>query len=166
MRTRENETRAWELVQYRDGRMVVLGLGWWTAALSSIALADIPPTNWIAGIIVFGATVFGAACAVTAPFRLGRSLVAWTGGQLLVATVAFGGIALAGRTLLYPTTPATIVYTQTPVEVPATVAASVGSFLALYIVGRILRTVLRRGWTAIDRVQTVQRRVFAGRTKR
>ena len=161
-----NDARVWELVRHRDGRTVVLGLGWWTVALSSIALADVPPSNLVAGVVVFGATVFGATCAVTAPFRVERTLLTWVGTRLLAAAAALGGVAVAGRALLYPRTPAAVAYTQTPAEVPAILAGSVASFLALVAVGYGVRVAVRGGWSALGRVRSVRGVVFAGRTDR
>lgn len=156
----------WELVRHRDGRTVVLGLGWWTAALCSIALANVPSSNRIAGVVVFGATVFGALSAVTAPFGLDRSMLGWVATGLLVAFVAFGSIAASMRTFLFADVPDAVAYTQTPAEVPAIVAGAVGSFFVLYAFGCVLRVGVARGWSAIGRVRSVRRDVFAGRTER
>lgn len=144
----------------------MIGLGWWTAALGSIALANIPPSNVVAGIVVFGATVFGAACAVTAPFRLDRSLVPWVGTRLLVAFVAFGSLTALIRQTVFADVPASVVYTQTPVEVPAIVAGAIGSYCLLYAVGIVLQVGLNRGWAAVGRVRTVRRSVFVRRADR
>jgi hypothetical protein len=161
-----NDARVWELVRHRGGRTVVLGLGWWTAALCSVALVDVPPSNLVAGVVVFGATVFGATCAVTAPFRVDRTVLAWVGTRLLVAAAALGGVAVAMRALLYPRPPVAVAYTQTPAEVPAILAGSVGSFLVLVAVGYGARLAVRRGWSALGRVRSIRRVVFARRTDR
>lgn len=127
--------------------------------MGSIALANVPPSNLLAGMVVFGATAFGAACAVTAPFRLDRSLVAWVGTRLLA-------VAVAVRTLLYPSTPALVAYTETAAEVPAVLALSVGSFLALYTAGCVLRGGLRRGRSVVGRVRSVRPGRVDERTER
>jgi uncharacterized membrane protein YidH (DUF202 family) len=103
---------------------------------------------------------------VTAPFRLERTLLAWAGTRLLAAAVALGGVAIAGGTLLYPRAPAAAVYTRTPAEVPAVLAGSVGSFLVLVAVGYGVRVGVRRGWSALGRVRSIRRTVFARRTDR
>ncbi|WP_231751378.1 hypothetical protein [Halogeometricum sp. CBA1124] len=71
-----------------------------------------------------------------------------------------------GRALLYPRTPAAVAYTQTPAEVPAILAGSVASFLALVAVGYGVRVAVHGGWSAIGRVRSVRGVVFAGRTDR
>ncbi|SFR67693.1 hypothetical protein [Halogeometricum limi] len=157
--------RVWELVQHRNGRAVVIGLLWWTVALGSIAVLNIPPTNRVAGMVVFGATVFGALCAVGAPLGLDRTLVAWVGTRLLAVAAVLGVVAEAVRATLFAGTPPAVAYTQTPAEIPAVVAGCVASFVLLYSVGAVLRVGARRR-PRFGVVGAVRDGLFAGRTER
>lgn len=147
--------RVGELVQHREGRNVFVGLWWWVAAIGSIAVVNVPPSNHAAGMLVFGATVFGALCAFTAPFGLDRSLTAWTGALLVALSVLSAVVAVGSRHLFFPTETAVVAYTRTPAEIPAVIAGSVGAFVLLYAVGALLCGALRRGravdWTAWTR---------------
>lgn len=139
--------RVGELVQHREGRAVFVGLWWWVAALASIAVVNVPPSNHAAGMVVFGATVFGAGCAFIAPFGLDRSSTVSAGALLVALAVLSGVVAVGSRLLLFPTEATVVAYTQTPAEIPAVVAGSVGSFALLYTVGAVLCGAVRRART-------------------